>query len=105
MVLVQEDDWIVSKNLKELKIWSEGVLILSIERSGEFWGVPARDITILENDLIILYGRVSAIINLDNRKAGKQGDKEHHQSKRIQDKVIDQQLDMAVADEDKDKIH
>ena len=103
-LLVEHEDWLAGKTLKELKLLSEGILVLSIERGKEFWGVPAIDITILPNDLLILYGRASSLKALDNRKAGELGDKEHYQSKRVQDKLTDQQLDMILSDNFKNKI-
>ncbi len=98
-LFVEQDDWLSNKNLKELKLWAEGVLVLSIERDGEFWGVPSRDIVIQGGDRLVLYGRETAIKNLDNRKAGHQGDQEHFRNRRLQDKLSDLQLDEASGED------
>ncbi|MBL6991966.1 MAG: TrkA C-terminal domain-containing protein [Bacteriovoracaceae bacterium] len=102
---VQDGDWLSSKTLNELKLGEEGVLVLALERDKDFLGVPVGTIIIKPGDLLILYGRETAIKNLDRRKTGQEGDKEHNKEKRVQEKVLDKQLDLVVAYDEKDNIH
>lgn len=76
---IQDDDWLAGKKLAECSLHDEGVLVLGIYRAdGDYVGVPTPDTGIYAGDTMILYGRSEVLDNLDERKAGLQGEAEHH---------------------------
>jgi hypothetical protein len=75
---VEEDDWLVSKNLEKLQLRQEGINILSITRTdGTYLGVPSGDTEIEPGDILLLYGKSNILKGLDDRRKGIQGDSEH----------------------------
>lgn len=69
--LIQPRDWVADKNLGELDLPGEGVLILGIQRAdGTYMGAPTGKTRIYEKDTMILYGRQEALVELDRRRAG-----------------------------------
>jgi len=74
--------------LKELKLRDEGVAVLGITRkSGKYLGTPGGPTKILPKDTLLLYGRVSALENLDQRRAGMRGDQEHNEAREEQELI------------------
>ncbi len=86
---IEAGHWLVNKTLAELKLPAEGILILGIERStnsdgatfsprvtagvsgrsrGFYVGVPHGGTRLLANDLLILYGPLDRIRELDRRR-------------------------------------
>src|SRR3954453_16230573 len=54
---VEQDDWIAGRNLAEMKVRDEHVVVLGIQKpSGEYVGVPHGDRRIEAGDLLVLYG-------------------------------------------------
>lgn len=87
-VKVGTNDWLVDKNLKELQLNEEGVLVLGIKRgSGKYIGAPTGKTKIQAADIVILYGRTSTIQNIEKRKEGGTGDTEHQKSVDEQKKI------------------
>ncbi|NPA75164.1 MAG: potassium transporter TrkA [Euryarchaeota archaeon] len=80
-ILVRENNWLVNRRLRDLRLNEEGVLVLGIERKkGDkivYIGAPRGDTEILEGDRIICYGPEEVIENLSRRIKGKLGDEEH----------------------------
>lgn len=77
-VYVQEEDWMADRTLGDLKLADEGVVVLSINRSdGTFLGVPKRETEIRPGDTLVVYGRTSGIVRLDERKRGTGGNISH----------------------------
>ena len=76
-LIVEQVDWIVDRQLMDTKLRDEGILVLGIQRNNDFIGAPNGTTKILNGDVLILYGRVSSIQELDKRKKGKDGDLEH----------------------------
>lgn len=75
---VESEDWIADQELKDLRLSDEGIMILGVTRkSGKYIGAPMGDTRIEPSDTLILYGRVSALTNLDERKRGWGGDYQH----------------------------
>lgn len=67
---VEAGDWLSGKTLQEVALTSEGVLVLGIQRpGGEFIGAPRGDSRIQTDDLLILYGPISRLEELDQRRA------------------------------------
>lgn len=90
-MIVDADNWMLNKSLIELKLRSEGINLLGIEREdGTYIGSPNGETQILEGDLLILYGRASAIKQLNDRRKGVHGVVEHNQAVAEQ-KVINTQ--------------
>lgn len=82
---VESDDWLSEKELRECKLHEEGVLILGIYRSdGSYVGAPVLSTRIHDGDTLILYGRSKVLQNLDERRAGAEGEAEHEQARRDQ---------------------
>ena len=79
-MLVEPDDWIDGKNLADAALSHEGVLVLGIQRqNGEYVGAPRADDIVHAGDVLILYGAVARIEELDERKAAT-GDAAHRQA-------------------------
>ncbi len=75
---VDEGDWLVNAELRELDLQDEGVLVLGITRNdGSYVGAPRGGTKIYSGDLLVLYGRVPALQKLDQRRYGSSGEKEH----------------------------
>ena len=66
------------RQLKDLKLADEGVLVLGIIRSnGNYLGTPRGDTAVKPNETLILYGRNTDIAGLDRRKKGPGGNIQH----------------------------
>ncbi len=85
---VQPGDWMENQPLSELRLASEGIVVLGIQRSdGCYLGAP-RGATLLKgHDVLILYGREGGLRRLDERRAGLGGDLEHHRAVAEQQEV------------------
>lgn len=82
---VKEGEWLVGKKIKTCNLNEEGITVLGITRDdGSYVGVPRSSTEIFSGDTLILYGRESALQNLDKRAANVTGDKSH-------DKAVDEQ--------------
>lgn len=77
-MLVEPKDWLAEKTLAELRLSDEGILILGVRpREGKFYGTPRGDSIIHPGDTLIVYGHLDDIARLDQRRAGRAGDKDH----------------------------
>lgn len=102
-LLVEPTDWIADKTLIELRLPTEGVLVLGVQRPGRpYVGAPTGDTTIEAGDTLILYGRVERIQELDERRRGRRGDaahkeavEEHEQEKEEQEEQLDDEKQSA----------
>jgi TrkA-C domain len=75
---VKTNDWLADKKLQELDLAGEGLLILGITRkNGTYLGAPSGATGIFAADNLVVYGRTSAIEELDERRKGSIGDKKH----------------------------
>ncbi|MFP4385137.1 MAG: TrkA C-terminal domain-containing protein [Spirochaetia bacterium] len=78
--IIQEDSWMNQKNLMEMKLTEEGILILGIRRSnGSFVGTPQGGTYIHQGDKIIMYGQEDVLKSVGNRKSGPEGDRDHEE--------------------------
>jgi len=78
---VNEQDWIADRTLAELALSDEGIIVIGIQRSdGSYVGAPAGRTRIDQEDLLLLYGRDSALKELDQRCCGATGDEAHAQA-------------------------
>lgn len=96
-------DWLAEKSLRELRLTREGILVLGIRRkSGEFLGAPKAETKTAKDDILVLYGPIDRLTELDQRQAGYRGDKAHleavkaHEVEKEQQTEIDPEADVAA---------
>lgn len=78
---VEEGDWIAGRELQEIRLNDEGVLVLGIQRSdGTYLGGPKGWAEIQAGDTLVLYGRGERLAELDDRRAGIIGEQMHQQA-------------------------
>ena len=78
---VAAEDWIAGKELREARLREEGLLVLGIERpDGSYLGAPLPSTEIRADDLLLIYGRASALKALDERRRDARGDREHRRA-------------------------
>lgn len=98
-LVVEPQDWIADKTLIELRLPTEGVLVLGLQRPGKpYVGAPTGETTIEAGDTLIVYGRVERIEELDERRHGRRGDaahqeavEEHEQEKEEQEEHLEEE--------------
>ncbi|MCM1982423.1 TrkA C-terminal domain-containing protein [Lyngbya confervoides] len=84
-IAVDEDNWIAHKTLQESKLRDEGLVVLGIERDDQSYvGAPNGQTYVCPGDLLILYGRRTALMELDLRREGWAGEQAHHQAIAVQ---------------------
>ena len=77
-LLVEEGDWIAERPLGELGLRDEGMAVLGINRpDGTHVGVPGGWSVIRPGDMVILYGRIDALEEIDRRPSGAVGQRRH----------------------------
>ncbi|MCA9268044.1 MAG: TrkA C-terminal domain-containing protein [Planctomycetales bacterium] len=75
---VQEGDWLAGHALDQLRLANEGVLVLGIEKpNGDYLGAPRGQTRLEADDHLILYGRQDSLLDLDERRAGMEGNVRH----------------------------
>lgn len=80
-VLVEENDWVTGKTLIELGLAREGILVLAIRRvSGAYIGAPSGNSRICAGDLLVVYGTLEHMKELDRREGGPAGDLAHDEA-------------------------
>lgn len=68
-MLVDPGDWLDGKTLLAAALSREGILVLGIQRkSGEYVGAPRAADAIHAGDILVLYGQVDRLQELDQRK-------------------------------------
>ena len=89
---VAASDWLAGKTLGTLRLPDEGVLVLGVIRTGDVYiGAPTGDTEIHSDDLLILYGPIERIQELDQRRAGTRGDKAHQEAVVVHEEIIEEQ--------------
>lgn len=89
---VEDGDWLAGNSLDGLKLSDEGVLVLGINRpNGRYIGAPKGTARIDTGDVLILYGRAECLKNLDQRRSGEEGDRQHRDAVAEQEKVVHQE--------------
>ncbi len=83
-IKVNKGNWLVNKELHELNLHMEGVLILAVNRlvngKEKFIGAPQAHTQVKEDDFLICYGRGQTSKQLSLRSTGKKGDSEHFEA-------------------------
>lgn len=77
-LLINGGDWLVGKTLEESKLHREGVLVLGIKPfKGEYLGTPQPDTVMNIKDTLTVYGSISRLQELDQRRKGYKGENAH----------------------------
>lgn len=88
-LLVDADDWVADRTLGELELRDEGIVVLGIRRSnGNYLGAPKGGTCIQRDDVLILYGRGTAIEGLDQRTWPGRAEADHERAVREQERVL-----------------
>lgn len=91
---IEADDWLANRLLRDLRLSSEGVLVLGIHRvNGDYVGTPLGDTHIYPDDRLILYGRASQIAELSQRRPGMTGYLAHQEAVAEQIDLLEEQAD------------
>ncbi len=100
---VEPQDWLAERELAGLKLSDEGVLVLGVERAGGgYLGAPRGKTRLDPGDTVILYGPSDALCNLDQRRAGSDGNWDHYKAVEKQHQVdaeeanLEQQVEPAM---------
>ena len=89
---VEAQDWLAGKTLLDLKLPTEGVLVLGIRREdGTYLGTPTADMEVRPGDLLVIYGPIDRIEELDQRKRGRRGEIAHQEAIQELEEVIEEQ--------------
>ena len=77
-IKVKRGGWLAERELSDLRLSDEGILVLAIRREdGYFIGSPRGESMIYTNDELIVYGREASLANLGQRRRGPEGDLQH----------------------------
>jgi hypothetical protein len=77
-LFVERQDWLANKTLRVASLWDEGILVLGIQRKdGTYLGTPCGSTAINPSDSLVVYGRISSLDELDQRRKGWVGNHEH----------------------------
>jgi TrkA-C domain len=75
---VDDGDWVANRQLGELELRDEGVVVLGITRAdGRYIGASTGSTGIVPGDVLVVYGRAEPLRELDDRPAGDDGDLAH----------------------------
>ncbi|MFP4102985.1 TrkA C-terminal domain-containing protein [Coleofasciculus sp.] len=97
---VQPEDWLADRELGELGLRQEGVVVLGIQReNGRYVGAPKAHTRICPGDVLILYGRLPLLNELDQRGADWIGEQSHQKA------VAQQQRNLAQQDREEAEDH
>ena len=89
---VEPEDWLADRTLEELKLRAEGALVLGIEReNGAYVGAPKGPTRVEPGDRLIVYGRVGVLDEIDRRRKGWLGDREHEEACAEQRQVVEEE--------------
>ena len=98
----RDGDWLVGRPLEDLGLTEEGVVVLGVHRHhGDYLGVPIGSTVIEPDDVILAYGRLPILKDLDERHVGWAGDRAHREAVIEQQHIIEEVLgrDEAATDE------
>jgi hypothetical protein len=88
-LVVEPEDWVAGKTLVELGLAREGVLVLGIHnQQGPYVGAPSGMSVISANDILVIYGPLERLVELDNRCHGPIGDRAHREAAQEYDEYL-----------------
>ncbi|REJ92653.1 MAG: potassium transporter TrkA [Planctomycetota bacterium] len=91
---IEPTDWLAEKSLQELRLPDEGVLVLGIIRGdGKYVGAPVGETVLRSDDVLVLYGPIDRIEELDQRRAGRRGDEAHREAVMEHEEVVEEQVE------------
>jgi len=97
-LVVEKLDWLADKTLIELRLPTEGVLVLGIQReAGGYIGAPTADTIIGVGDTVVLYGPIHRVEELDQRRRGRQGDVAHQDAVTAHEETLEVQEEEELA--------
>lgn len=73
-VAVAPGTWLVAGPLDDLRLPDEGVVVLGVERDGDWIGAPGRNVQLHPGDIVVLYGKRGVLNDLKERDAGPTGE-------------------------------
>lgn len=78
---VDPGEWLAGCTLGELRLRSEGVNVLGVEKAdGSYIGAPGGDTRLEAGDTILVYGHTEGLEELSRRSAGPPGDAAHRKA-------------------------
>ena len=98
---VRPGDWTADRNLAELGLRDEGVVVLGLTRAdGRYLGAPTGRTVVRPGDVLIVYGLGHQLRELDDRPAGSAGELAHEAAVARQEAAEreEQAADRAVGD-------
>lgn len=97
-IKVEPNTWLDNKQLGELQLQAEGIVVLGVQRSeGVYIGAPQPGTRVVAGDLLTIYGRDRAIADLDSRWRGTSGEQSHQEAVAEQQAVIEQETSLDAA--------
>ena len=95
---IQEGDWLADKHLAELKLPDEGVLVLGVQRpDSTYIGAPIGATKVCPGDVMVVYGPIARLAELDERRHGRTGAQAHQAAVAEQEERIEEQQAMDPA--------
>lgn len=90
--MIDEQDWLANKTLKNLDLRREGLTVLGIDRHGmDYIGSPGGKVTILPKDVVTIYGKADVIKSVFERDKSFRAQREHQQNiKKEHDRLEEQ---------------
>src|SRR4051794_31660927 len=77
-LLIEDDDWIAGRRLGDTELRDEGIVVLGVlHPNGHYVGAPNGDTVLQPSDTLIVYGAAEALDELDDRRRGADGDRQH----------------------------
>lgn len=96
-LVVEPADWLRGRTLGDLKLRDEGLNVLGIERpDGCYVGAPRGSTKLHEGDVLIVYGRETALLRLDERRDTPIAEWEHEEAVEEQKQVEVEQTEEAA---------
>lgn len=81
--IVGPDDWLAGRQLGDLDLPSEGVVVLGVRRTdGSYLGAPRAATRLDAGDAVLLYGHEDQLSDLGSRPAGQEGEERRSRSVR-----------------------
>ena len=78
---VDPDDWLAERRIDDLLLRQEGVVVLGIRHAdGNYMGAPPPATLFRPGDTLVVYGRATALDELQQRKIGPAGDRAHERA-------------------------